>query len=107
MANSIAGSSDFWVPWSQSNMAEDHATFDPSNSTTFKETDYMFVQTYGLGRAEGIIGRDTVRMGGFEVTNQVLGVATAVDEQFMRQANDGIMGEPSLLFTALHSLGPA
>ena len=88
-------------------MASDHATFDPANSTTFNETDYKFVQTYGLGRAEGIIGRDTVRMGGFEVTNQVLGVATAVDEQFMRQANDGIMGESSLLLTALQTLVPA
>jgi hypothetical protein len=85
-------------------MASDHATFDPANSTTFNETNYKFVQTYGLGRAEGIIGRDTVRMGGFEVTNQVLGVATAVDEQFMRQANDGIMGEPSLLYHLLPTL---
>jgi hypothetical protein len=73
-------------------MAATHETFDPSNSTTFNETEYKFVQTYGLGRAEGVIGRDTVRMGGFEVTNQVLGVATAVDDQFMQQANDGIMG---------------
>ena len=76
-------------------MAADHNTFEPNNSTTFNETEYKFVQKYGLGQAEGIIGRDTVRVGGFEVTNQVLGVATAVDEQFQRQYNDGIMGESS------------
>lgn len=81
-------------------MASNHASFDPNNSTTFTETEYKFEQTYGLGKAEGIIGLDTVQMGGFKVQNQIFGVATAVDEQFMRQNNDGIMGKSAHISTS-------
>jgi hypothetical protein len=74
-------------------MAENHETFFPSNSSTFIETNGTFALTYGLGRAEGVIVRDTVRTAGFEVSNMAFGVATKVDRQFQMQSNDGIMGE--------------
>lgn len=52
----------------------------------------------GKGQASGIVGFDNVDMGGFTVRNQVFGVTTQADQQFQRQPNDGIMGEPDSLF---------
>lgn len=70
-----------------------HEVFAPANSSTFVQTNKTFSLTYGLGRAQGIVVQDTVKMGGFELSNMPFGVATEVDEQFQRQANDGIMGQ--------------
>jgi len=67
------GSSDLWVTSSQCTACPSGApTFDSSKSTSFtapSNAQPITIQ-YGSGTVEGVLGQDTVSMGGFAVTQQ-------------------------------------
>lgn len=48
--------------------------------------------TYGSGQAVGTLGQDSVTLGGFQVSNQVFGVATSVTNSFLSGNISGLLG---------------
>ncbi|KAG2177972.1 hypothetical protein INT43_003219 [Umbelopsis isabellina] len=90
------GSSLLWVPDKTCGGKCVNAPhfFDRSNSATFKQ-DYStnFQAGYGSGRAQGIIGFDTLSFndGSFKVENQEFGLATD-QNHITNNGNDGIFG---------------
>lgn len=80
-----------------------HAAFDASKSATFKKaTGSQFRVSYGDGSgAAGIVGTDTVTIGGVKVENQVIELANDVSQSFVQDVNtDGLVG---LAFSQLNS----
>ncbi|NXS62536.1 PEPA protein, partial [Brachypteracias leptosomus] len=70
-----------------------HHRFNPNISSTFVPTNDSLSITYGTGSMTGILGYDTVTVGGLVVKNQIFGLAT--DEPgtiFYYSPFDGIMG---------------
>lgn len=58
--------------------------------------------TYGSGEAGGYLAQDTVTMGGYTVSNQVLGVVSEASDNLLQQPYSGLMG---LAFETLASSG--
>ncbi|KAI0753747.1 acid protease [Fomes fomentarius] len=86
------GSSDLWIASADSlSTPNGVATFDSSASSTFNDVGTPFEIKYGSGAAQGTLGRDVVRMAGFEVANQTFAVVT--DQQDVIEAPvSGLMG---------------
>jgi hypothetical protein len=81
-----------------------HTTFDPSISATFKQTQgAQWKISYGDGSgALGVVGTDTVSIGGVKVENQTVELATAVSQSFIEDTNtDGLVG---LAFSKLNTV---
>ncbi len=69
--------------------------FDPDKSKTFKPLDgQRFSIKYGdQSSASGIVGIDTVNIGGAEVAEQAVELATKVSGHFIEDLNsDGLVG---------------
>ncbi|KAM3088721.1 hypothetical protein ACMFMG_000350 [Clarireedia jacksonii] len=103
-----SGSSDLWV--FSTNLATasqvGHQNFDPSKSKTFKTLKgATFSISYGDGSgAAGIVGTDTVNIGGATVTNQAIEMATAVSRSFVEDTqSNGLVG---LAFSKLNTVKP-
>jgi hypothetical protein len=67
------GSSNFWVP---SVMCEDraclsHERFNASLSQTYSSNRTPFTIQYGTGSMEGIFSMDTLRIGSYEIKDQI------------------------------------
>ncbi|KAK6007624.1 hypothetical protein QM012_004438 [Aureobasidium pullulans] len=106
--NFDTGSSDLWVFSTALTSAEigQHSAFNPSKSSTYKELDgYSFSLSYGDGSgAAGVVGTDTVDIGGATVTRQAIELATSVSSAFVSDADsDGLVG---LAFSTLNSVSP-
>ncbi|XP_042363792.1 pepsin A-like [Plectropomus leopardus] len=88
------GSSNLWVPsiYCNSPACNNHAKFNPSTSSTYKHSSASLNIQYGTGSMIGLLGYDTVMVGGLAVTNQIFGLSTseAPFMQYMRA--DGILG---------------
>lgn len=72
-----------------------HSAYDSTKSRTFRnQTGSTFLITYGDGSgAAGIVGIDTVDIGGATVTEQAIEMATAISQSFIQDANnDGLVG---------------
>ena len=83
-----------------------HSTFVAQKSTTFKQLQgSTWSISYGDGSgAAGMVGTDTVNIGGATVTNQAVEQATAVSQSFVQDmANDGLVG---LAFSKLNTVKP-
>ncbi|KAF2473979.1 acid protease [Lindgomyces ingoldianus] len=101
-----SGSSDLWVFSTQlpKNAIGQHAAFDPQKSNTFKLMQgSQFSISYGDGSgAAGLVGTETVDIGGVSVTNQAVEIATAVSQSFVQDTNtDGLVG---LAFSKLNTV---
>ncbi|KAL9088446.1 MAG: hypothetical protein Q9165_006170 [Trypethelium subeluteriae] len=102
------GSSDLWV---FTNMLPQqsigaHQTFVANKSPSFKQMQGATWQiSYGDGSgAAGLVGTDTVNIGGATVTNQAVEQATAVSQSFVQDMqNDGLVG---LAFSSLNTVKP-
>jgi hypothetical protein len=71
------------------------ALFDPAKSPTFRPMHgATFEIVYGdKSHASGIVGTDTVNIGGVEVAEQAVELATKVSGSFVRDFNnDGLIG---------------
>lgn len=103
-----SGSSDFWVFNTElaANAQVGHQNYDPSKSNTFKSIPgATFSISYGDGSgAAGIVGTDTVDIGGATVTGQAIELATAVSQSFIQDTNsNGLLG---LAFSKLNTVRP-
>lgn len=102
------GSSDLWIfsTMLPQNVQSGHTNFDPSKSTTFKQTQgSSFSIKYGDGSAAaGLVGTETVNIGGVSVTGQAIEMATQVSGSFVKDtANNGLVG---LAFSKLNTIKP-
>ncbi|KAF2754378.1 acid protease [Pseudovirgaria hyperparasitica] len=91
------GSSDLWVfsTLLPRQAIGAHAAFNPKKSPTFTPMqDASFLVQYGDGSgAAGLVGTDTVDIGGATVTEQAVELATAVSQSFVQSVNtDGLVG---------------
>jgi len=91
------GSSDLWVFSSRlgPGATAGHNVFDPNKSKTFRNaTDLTWHITYGDGSgAAGVVGTDTVNIGGATVTKQAVELATVMSSSFIRDTDsDGLLG---------------
>lgn len=81
-----------------------HSAFDATKSKNFKQMQgASFTISYGDGSgAAGLVGTDTVNIGGATVTNQAVELATAVSQSFVQDTNtDGLVG---LAFSKLNTV---
>ncbi|XP_067863959.1 pepsin A-like [Heptranchias perlo] len=89
------GSSNLWVPsdYCSSSACNDHRKFDPTASSTFQMSKkYLSIQ-YGTGSMTGILGYDTVRVSGIDITHQEFGLSTTEPGSFLYYAKfDGVLG---------------
>ncbi|KAI9789403.1 MAG: hypothetical protein M1816_006063 [Peltula sp. TS41687] len=95
--NIDTGSSDFWVFSSElpKTSSRGHAVFDPAKSPTFKPMNgATFGIQYGdMSAAIGVVGTDTVNIGGVEVQGQAVELATKVSGSFVRDLNSDGLGD--------------
>ncbi|KAF1936476.1 acid protease [Clathrospora elynae] len=101
-----SGSSDLWVFSTELDpqVIGKHAAFDASKSATFKKTaGSQFKVNYGDGSgASGIVGTDTVTIGGVKVEGQTVELANKVSQSFVEDTNtDGLVG---LAFSSLNTV---
>ncbi|KAH9989582.1 acid protease [Russula vinacea] len=71
-----------------------HNTYDPSQSSSANDLKTPFNLTYSLGNIAGDMVTDSVTVGGFEVSNETLGVASEIGPNLNATnfAADGILG---------------
>ncbi|XP_015989655.2 pepsin A-4 [Rousettus aegyptiacus] len=99
------GSSNLWVPsvYCYSLACSNHNLFNPEDSSTFEATSETVSITYGTGSMTGILGYDTVQVGGISDTNQIFGLSETEPGSFLYYAPfDGILG---LAFPSISSSG--
>nr|BAU16179.1 pepsinogen A3 [Cynops pyrrhogaster] len=89
-----SGSSNLWVPsvCCSSSACSNHNRFSPSSSSTFQSTSTSLSIGYGTGSMTGVLGYDTVQVGGLTVTDQVFGLAYTEADFFSEMQFDGILG---------------
>lgn len=102
------GSSDLWVFSTGLSPAESkgHQLFDPNQSPSFELLDgASFSITYGDDSgAKGIVGTDTVDIGGVVVKKQAVELATQVTDSFVEDIDSqGLLG---LAFSKLNTVQP-
>ncbi|KAK0747061.1 penicillopepsin [Schizothecium vesticola] len=102
------GSSDLWVfnTLLPAASTPGHALFDPAISSTFRLLpDTTFSITYGDDSgASGVVGRDAVTVGGVQVPDQAVELATNVSGSFVEDVRSaGILG---LAFSKLNTVQP-
>lgn len=89
------GSADLWMFNTDcSNCARSgHTLYNPSKSTTFKNTSSTFSLLYGDGsQTSGYLGFDTVTLAGAPIQAQSIDVAQKVSQNLVSNPMDGIMG---------------
>ncbi|OAV88541.1 hypothetical protein PTTG_12426 [Puccinia triticina 1-1 BBBD Race 1] len=91
------GSGDLWIADSSCNQdrgcPSSARKFDPLKSTSYVNDSKAFSVQYGSGKAQGILAKESVSVGGLTVLNQPLGICDSV-ENILRPGLDisGIMG---------------
>ncbi|EPY89626.1 Pepsin A [Camelus dromedarius] len=99
------GSSNLWVPsiYCSSSACTNHNRFNPEESSTYQGTDETLSITYGTGSMTGILGYDTVQVGGISDVNQIFGLSETEPGSFLYYAPfDGILG---LAYPSISSSG--
>nr|XP_012309783.1 pepsin A isoform X1 [Aotus nancymaae] len=99
------GSSNLWVPsvYCSSAACTNHNRFNPEDSSTYEATSQTLSITYGTGSMTGILGYDTVQVGGISDTNQIFGLSETEPGSFLYYAPfDGILG---LAYPSISSSG--
>lgn len=79
-----SGSSDFWIPAADCTSApcQNHATFGPSDSTTYKVSSTTWKITYGSGSASGNLVQDTLSFAGMTTPPVSFGTASTLSSSF-------------------------
>ncbi|XP_062398091.1 pepsin A-like [Sardina pilchardus] len=98
------GSSNLWVPSVRCSSAacNNHRQFNPDSSSTFKGTQQSLRIRYGTGSMAGILGYDTLEVGGITVSNQIFGLSESEAPFMEHMEPDGILG---LAFPSIASAG--
>lgn len=106
--NFDSGSSDLWVFSTRLPPAarRNHQVFDEEQSDTFQFIEGAeFSIRYGDGSfAQGVVGIDTVDIGGATVQGQAVQLATVVDDSFIQdEVSNGLLG---LAFSNINTVRP-
>ncbi|NXK53873.1 PEPA protein, partial [Chauna torquata] len=99
------GSANLWVPsvYCSSLACTNHRRFDPVRSSTYRGTTTSVATWYGTGSMVGILGYDTVTVGGIQVQKQVFGLSQMEPSSFLAHVPfDGFLG---LAFPSISSSG--
>ncbi|KAF7722967.1 hypothetical protein EC973_002478 [Apophysomyces ossiformis] len=88
------GSSDLWVASTLcQNCGSGQTLFDPSSSSSFQESSQTWQISYGDGStANGVLGTDTVVLGGLAIQGQTIDVAEQESSQFQSGPISGLLG---------------
>ncbi|XP_023159695.2 lysosomal aspartic protease-like [Drosophila hydei] len=89
------GSSNLWVPSFQcvSEACQDHMTYNPTVSTTYKFNGEMITMKYGKGGVSGFLGIDVINVNGMSISNQTFAIVTSeLDNDYVDVSFDGILG---------------
>ncbi|XP_074852112.1 pepsin A-like [Carettochelys insculpta] len=89
------GSSNLWVPsvYCSSAACSNHNKFNPDDSSTYRSANENLSIQYGTGSMTGILGYDTVRVGGIVDTDQIFGLSESEPgSTFTYAPFDGILG---------------
>ncbi|KZO91629.1 acid protease [Calocera viscosa TUFC12733] len=87
------GSADMFLAAKTCTNCGNHTLYDPSASTTATATNQNFTLKYGDGsKAEGMIYRDSVTIGGMTAQQQALGAASSETGSFSRDITSGLLG---------------
>lgn len=97
------GSSNIFVPNTNCTTAacQNHNSFDPQKSKTFKKEGNPWNITFGTGAASGVTGIENVKIGDFTAENQIFGLADNLSDDFVNLESDGICG---LAFDSLNTM---
>ncbi|KAI8449960.1 aspartic peptidase A1, partial [Phakopsora pachyrhizi] len=85
---------------SSSSFASTGASFNSSQSSSYKSSSTPFRITYGSGSASGLVGTDTVSLTGYTVNNQAFATVSQASSGLLSGDVSGIMG---MAFTSLSS----
>lgn len=88
------GSSNLWVP-AKSCLSVPcwlHKTFNSAASSTFVSNGEAIAIQYGSGSCSGVLGQDTVNLGGYAITQVTFGLMTTVSTTFTTAKFDGLLG---------------
>ena len=79
-----------------------HEYYTSSTSKTYKAlSGYSWSISYGDGSsASGVVGTDTVTVGGTTVTTQAIELANQISSEFQQDAADGLLG---LAFSSINT----
>ncbi|KAI9279852.1 rhizopuspepsin precursor-like protein [Sporodiniella umbellata] len=88
------GSSDLWFASTLcSNCDGSQTKYDPSKSKTYEKDGRSWSISYGDGSsAGGILGKDTVNLGGLTIKNQIIELAKTEASSFQSGPSDGLLG---------------
>lgn len=85
------GSASLWVPSSKcTNCKAGKAMYDASKSKTAVDTKQGFMEDYDAGKCKGVLGQDTVTLGGLEISNFRFG--EVLKTWFNEKPFDGVFG---------------
>ncbi|XP_076133778.1 pepsin A-like [Alosa pseudoharengus] len=98
------GSSNLWVPsvYCSSAACSNHQQFNPQSSSTYQATQQSLQIAYGTGSMTGVLGYDTLEVGGITVSNQIFGLSETEAAFLENMVADGILG---LAFPAIAASG--
>ncbi|XP_056272429.1 gastricsin-like [Pseudoliparis swirei] len=96
------GSANLWVDsvYCNTQACNAHTKFNPQQSSTYQRKGQSIYLPYGAGSLYGVLGYDTVNVGGIVIDNQEVGLSTNEPGQVFEVAKfDGILGlsYPSIL----------
>ncbi|XP_072522703.1 pepsin A-like [Salminus brasiliensis] len=88
------GSSNLWVPsiYCSSRACTSHHKFNPTLSSTFQSNNQPLSIQYGTGSMTGVLGYDTVSVGGIKVPHQIFGLSQTEAPFMAYMKADGILG---------------
>ncbi len=88
------GSSNIWVPGVQcrSTACEGKNLFNPASSSSYRSNNESISIEYGSGDMKGVVGYDTINLGGYNVIGQGFGVASSLSMDFDKTPFDGLFG---------------
>ncbi|RUS17872.1 rhizopuspepsin 6 precursor [Endogone sp. FLAS-F59071] len=96
------GSADLWFPYTGCNSCSGKDIYDPTQSSTYQADGRSWTITYGdQSSSSGILGTDTVDLGGLQITGQTIDMADTISSQFQSSVTDGLLG---LAFDSLASV---
>lgn len=96
------GSSDFWLADTSCSSCQNMALYDPSKSSSFKDSDRKFQLQYGQGAVQGKLGAENVSMAGYRVENLSFGRTQKLAKGTIQHPASGLMG---MAFESLSGTG--
>ncbi|KAI0343023.1 acid protease [Trametopsis cervina] len=86
------GSADLWLATDGPTVSTGTPIFDPTRSTSYVPINQSFSINYSSGSAKGILVRDVVQYAGFEVQEQVFGLASELTSHLLSGSISGVFG---------------